>query len=318
MSNNSKESTKTQERPIAVYGAIVANLLIAITKFVAASFTGSSSMLSEGIHSVADTGNQGLLLLGIKRSSKPADDTHPFGYGQELYFWSLVVAIILFGVGGGMSIYEGITHFLNPGPLEDPLWNYVTLGLAVLFEGTSFTIALRELLHANSGNDLSIWQAIHQSKDPTIFVVIFEDFSALVGLGLAFLGVFLSHRLDSPRLDGVASICIGLLLAVVSVVLAYESKGLLLGESADSETVKSIRSLVSADDDIRSVRQPLTMHFGPNEVLLNLDVEMEPHLSSAEVAAAVDRLESKIRQKHPEIKRIYVEADQLGPAQSSP
>ena len=302
-------SAHSEQKPIAVYGAMAANFLIAVTKFTAALFTGSSSMFSEGIHSVADTGNQGLLLLGSHRSAKPPDHTHPFGYGQELYFWSLVVAIILFGLGGGMSIYEGIIHILHSRTLEDPLWNYLTLGLAFLFEGASFILALRELLRTKG--EESIWQAVHASKDPTIFVVFFEDFAAIVGLVLAFLGVFLSHRFNSPRLDGVASILIGLLLAVVSMVLAYESKGLLLGESANRRTVRHIYEIVNSDEDVRQARQPLTMHFGPNEVLLNLDVQFRSKLSGTELTAAINRLERKIRAAYPEIKRIFVEAQSL-------
>jgi len=308
-------SAHSEKKPIAVYGAMAANFLIAATKFAAALVTGSSSMLSEGIHSLADTGNQGLLLLGNRRSAKPSDHMHPFGYGQELYFWSLVVAIILFGLGGGMSIYEGVSHILQSRPLEDPFWNYITLGLAFLFEGASFIIALRELLRVKG--EESIWQAVHASKDPTIFVVIFEDFAAIIGLALAFLGVFLSHQFNSPRLDGAASILIGLLLAVVSMVLAYESKGLLLGESASRRTVQHIYEMVNADKDVQQARQPLTMHFGPNEVLLNLDVQFRPKLSSSEVTAAIDRLEQKIRASYPEIKRIFVEAKALAQSERS-
>lgn len=303
----------SKEKPITIYGAIAANLLIAITKFIAAFFTGSSSMLSEGIHSLADTGNEGLLLLGVHRSDKKPDATHPFGYGQELYFWSLVVAMILFGLGGGMSLYEGITHILNPRELEDPLWNYVTLALAVVFEGISFLIALRALLRAK-GHE-SIWQAVHWSKDPTIFVVLFEDAAALMGLALAFFGVFLSHRLNEPRLDGVASILIGLVLAAVSMVLAYESKGLLLGESADPATVKQIQQLVTADRDVRRARKPLTMHLGPEEVLVNLDVEFRPGLTSSELTATVDRLEQQIRAAAPQVTRIFIEAEALAQAE---
>lgn len=308
-------SAPSEQKPIAVYGAMAANLLIAVTKFAAALFTGSSSMMSEGIHSLADTGNQALLLLGIHRSTKPPDHMHPFGYGQELYFWTLVVAIILFGLGGGMSIYEGVTHILHARPLEDPFWNYITLGLAFLFEGASFIIALRELRHVKG--EESIWQAVHASKDPTIFVVLFEDFAAIAGLVLAFLGIFLSHRFNSPRLDGAASILIGLLLAAVSMVLAYESKGLLLGESANRQTVQHIYEIVNADKDVQQARRALTMHFGPNEVLLNLDVQFRSKLSSAELTAAIDRLEQKIREAYPEIKRIFVEAKSLTQSERS-
>ena len=299
----------SENKPIAVYGAMAANFLIAVTKFAAALFTGSSSMLSEGIHSLADTGNQALLLLGAHRSAKAADTSHPFGYGQELYFWSLVVAIILFGLGGGMSMYEGIIHILHPSELEKAFWNYVTLFLAFVFEGTSFAIALRELLREMDNE--TIWQAVRNSKDPMIFVVLFEDFAALVGLVLAFLGVFFSHRFKTPWLDGAASILIGALLAAISMMLAYESKGLLLGESADRKTVRRIHEIVVADKDVQQARQPLTMHFGPREVLLNLDVRFRSGLSSDELAAAIDRLEQNIRQAFPEVRRIFVEAQSL-------
>ncbi|MCB0107385.1 MAG: cation transporter [Caldilineaceae bacterium] len=300
-------ASSKQERPIAVYGAIGANLLVAITKFVAAFFSGSSSMLSEGIHSVVDTGNQLLLLLGIRRARKPSDKQHPFGYGQELYFWSLIVAILLFGLGGGMSVYEGVTHLTHPSALEDPLWNYVVLGLAFLFEGTSFTIAFRELRAER--RDESIWQAIRNSKDPTTFVVVFEDSAALLGLVTAFIGVFLSHRLSNPRLDGVASLIIGLLLATVAVLLAYESRGLLLGESFDPEKVEEIRQLVEADEQVVRAGRPLTMHLGPEDVLLNLDVQFRTDLSNRELAATVDRLEKTIRQRYAEVKRIFIEVE---------
>lgn len=302
-------ASSNQERPIAVYGAIGANLLVAITKFVAAFFSGSSSMLSEGIHSIVDTGNQLLLLLGIRRARQTADSSHPFGYGQELYFWTLIVAMLLFGLGGGMSIYEGITHLEHPSALDDPFWNYLVLGLALLFEGTSFGIAIHELRSATDEENL--WQAVRQSKDPTIFVVVFEDAAALLGLVTAFIGVFLSHRLANPRIDGIASIVIGILLAAVAVLLAYESRGLLLGESADQDKVEHIRSLAQADPQVVSAGRPLTMHFGPQEVLLNLDVQFREGLSSAELAASVDRMEKSIRQAHPEIKRIFIEVESL-------
>lgn len=296
-----------EKRPIAVYGAMAANLLIALTKFVAAFFTGSSAMLSEGIHSLVDTGNQLLILLGLHRSKKPAEETHPFGYGQELYFWSLIVAILLFSLGGGMSIYEGITHLQHPRTLENPTWNYVVLGLAALFEGTSFFIALRELLAA-SNNNHGILQAIHTSKDPSVFVVVFEDAAALAGLAVAFLGVFLGHYFHNLYLDGTASIIIGGILAVVAILLAYEARELLLGEGAEAETVAEIRQLAKADPALLGIKRLLTMHLSPQEVLLTLDVQFRPDISGTELAEAVDRLEQRIREKHPEIAYIFVEA----------
>jgi cation diffusion facilitator family transporter len=283
--------------------------MIAVTKFVAAFFTGSSAMLSEGIHSVVDTGNQALLLLGIHLSKKPADTTHPFGYGKELYFWGLVVAIILFGVGGGMAVYEGIMHLRHPGPLADPTMSYIVLGIAAIFESTAFTLALKEIL--TTRGEESLWQAVHTSKDPAVFVVLFEDTAALTGLMVAFLGIFLGHQFHNPYLDGISSLLIGLILAVAAILLAYESKGLLLGESAATETVKSIYALATDDPAVERVQRPLTMHFGPRVILLNLAVQFRQGLSGAELLAAVDRLEQTIRAQHPHIKHIFIEANAL-------
>ncbi|MFL6195656.1 MAG: cation diffusion facilitator family transporter [Thermoanaerobaculia bacterium] len=297
------------EKPLAIYGAMGANLLIAVTKFVAAGITGSSAMLSEGIHSLVDTGNQLLLLLGIKRSKRPPDAGHPFGHGKELYFWSLIVAVVLFGVGGGMSIYEGITHILHPNPLEDPTWNYAVLGLAFLFEGVSWVIALKALRPQLGGKGL--WKGLRTSKDPSIVTVFFEDSAALAGLVLAFLGVFLGHLLESPVADGVASIAIGLLLAAVAAFLVRESRGLLLGESADPRTVEGIRRIVAADPAVAGSKPPLTMHLGPEEVLLNLELDFRPEISPAGITEAINRLEREIHRQHPEIKRIFIEARSL-------
>lgn len=295
------------ESKTAVFAAIVGNLAIAIMKFVAAALTGSSAMLSEGIHSVVDTGNGGLLLLGINRSKKPADEMHPFGYGKELYFWSLIVAVLIFGVGGGISVYEGITHIIHPSPLEDPTWNYVVLGLAALFEGIVFVIALREFNRQKEA-DQSIWAAIKASKDPTTFTVLFEDSAALLGLIVAFIGVFLAHSFNMPTLDGAASVFIGVLLASVAMLLAYESKGLLVGEGADPETLENIKELACAEPGVKRVINPLTMHFGPRTILLTVDIEFDKQLSAAEVERAVDNLEKTIRQHYPDIKHIYIEA----------
>jgi cation diffusion facilitator family transporter len=302
-------SSEAAKKPIAVYGALVANCMIAVTKFVAAFFTGSSAMLSEGIHSVVDTGNQALLLLGIHLSKKPADATHPFGYGKELYFWGLVVAIILFGAGGGMAVYEGITHLLHPGPLTDPTMSYIVLGIAAIFESIAFTVALKEIL-ATRG-EKSLWQAVHTSKDPAIFVVLFEDTAALTGLIVAFLGIFLGQQFNNPYLDGIASLLIGFILAAAAILLAYESKGLLLGESAATETVQSIYALAADDPAVERVQRPLTMHFGPQAILLNLAVQFRQGLSGAELLAAVERLEQSIRAQHPYIKHIFIEANAL-------
>ncbi len=292
---------------IAIYAAIGGNLAIASMKFAAAAITGSSAMLSEGIHSLVDTGNGGLLLLGIHKSKQPADATHPFGYGKELYFWALIVAVLIFGVGGGISIYEGILHLIHPSPLEDPTWSYVVLGLATVFEGIVFVIAFRAF-QALKGEEQNIWQAIQTSKDPTTFTVLFEDAAALLGLIVAFVGIFLAHYFNNPYLDGAASVLIGVILSTMAIFLAYESKGLLVGEGADPQTLESIRTLAEADPGVKKVMNPLTMHFGPHTILLTMNIEFHKQLSAMEVEEAVDRLEKNIRNQYPDIRHIYIEA----------
>jgi cation diffusion facilitator family transporter len=299
-----------------VYAAVASNLAIAIAKFVAAAVTGSSAMLSEGIHSLVDAGNGGLLLLGIHRSRRPADATHPFGHGKELYFWSLVVAFLIFGVGGGVSAWEGVLHLRHPRPLEDPTWSYVVLGLAVLFEGLVFIIAVRAFRAAQSR--ASMWQEIRTSKDPTTFVVVFEDAAALAGLVLAFLGIYLGHRFDEPRFDGAASLAIGVLLMAVAGLLARESKGLLIGEGASPSMLRNIRALAEADPAVRQARNPLTMYFGPHTVLLAIEVRFAPGLSVAELAAAADRLDARVRERYPDIKHVYLEVQSVTTAPLPP
>lgn len=294
------------ESKLAIYAALVGNLVIAVMKFATAAITGSSAMLSEGIHSLVDTGNAGLLLLGIRLSRKPADAAHPFGYGKELYFWSLVVAFLIFGVGGGISIYEGLLHVAHPAPLEDPTWSYVVLALAAVFETIVLAIAVKHFLAVKG--DQSAWQAIRTSKNPTDFVVVFEDAAALAGLVVAFVGIWLAHYLDNPVFDGVASIAIGTVLAAVAFFLAYESKSLLIGEGADPAALESIRALAGLDPDVETVSNLLTMHFGPHSVLLTINIEFHEGLSSAAVEAAVKRLEASIRHRYPEITHIFIEA----------
>jgi cation diffusion facilitator family transporter len=293
------------ESRIAIFAAIAGNVAIAATKLTAAFVTGSSAMLSEGIHSLVDTGNGGLLLLGLRKSRKPADAGHPFGHGKELYFWSLIVAILIFALGGGMSVYEGVTHLAHP-KLHDPTWNYVVLAVAFVFEGVSSIFALRAFVKEMAGK--GVFETIHKSKDPTTFTVLFEDTAALLGLAVAFLGIFLGHQLHNPYLDGVASIIIGAILAVVAGFLAYESKGLLIGEGVDPETLASIRAIAGADAAVAEVKKSLTMHFGPADVLLTLDIKFKQQLTAAEITAGINRIEKKIRAQHPEIKHIFVEA----------
>ncbi|MBK1725125.1 cation diffusion facilitator family transporter [Thiocystis violacea] len=309
MSSSSVENK--QERPIAVYGAMAANGVIAVAKGIAALFTGSSAMLSECIHSLVDTANEGLLLIGMKRATRTADQAHPFGYGKELYFWSLIVAIALFGIGGGLSFFEGLTHITGHAPDErgNVMWNYAVIGIALIAEGISWTIALREFLP--SVKDKRLWQALRAAKDPTTVTVIFEDSAALAGLLFALAGVYLTEITGNPLWDGIASMMIGLTLASVALLLAYESRSLLIGEAADPQVIESIRRIAREDADVVEAGRPLTMHFGPDEVLLNLDVRFRSGLSSETIMGVVDRLERGIRDRHPEIKRIFIEAESL-------
>ncbi|HEY9663799.1 MAG TPA: cation diffusion facilitator family transporter [Allocoleopsis sp.] len=258
---------------------------------------------------MVDTGNELVLLYGIHCSKRPADENHPFGHGQELYFWTLIVAILIFAIGGGMSVYEGISHLLHPSPIEDPTWNYIVLGFAVIFEGFSWTIALKEFLP--SKRKQSFWQAIRVSKDPTIFTVLFEDSAALLGLVVALLGIFLGHWFSNPYLDGIASIVIGVILAVVAVLLAREARGLLVGEGASSATISQIRLLVCTDPAVKGVLRVLTLYFGPEEVLLNLELQFDEDLTAEEVAEAIERVESLIFSQYSRIKHIFIEAKSL-------
>ncbi|WP_437650469.1 cation diffusion facilitator family transporter [Sorangium sp. So ce362] len=298
-----------KESRIAIYGAIGANVAIAAVKFIAAAVTGSSAMLSEGVHSVVDTADGLLLLLGKHRSARPPDADHPFGHGKELYFWTLIVAIMIFAAGGGVSIYEGILHLLHPRPIEDPTWNYVVLGAAAVFEGTSLAISVHEFKRKAGQGYLA---AMRSSKDPTTFTIVLEDSAALAGLAIAFLGVWLGHRLGNPYLDGAASIGIGLVLAAVAVFLASQSHGLLVGESADRELLAAVRALAEADPGVSAVGPPMTMHFGPHDVLVVLRIEFDSALTASGVAEAIERIEARIRSQRPDVKHIYVEAGSLG------
>ena len=286
--------------------ALFGNLLIALAKFFAATATGSSAMFSEAIHSVVDTGNQGLLLYGMKRASRPADIYHPFGYGMELYFWTFVVAILVFALGSGLAFYEGIRQIANPHPMEDPTVNYIVLGVALIFEGAAWTIAFREFNRSRGAR--GILQAVRRSKDPTVFTVLFEDSAAMLGLLVAATGIALAHRFNAPVLDGVASLLIGVILAVTAVILAYESKGLLIGEAAHPEVVTGIRTILKQDHRIDHVNEVLTMHLGPADVLLNLSLDFDDTLTANEVEEAVTEMEVRIKVAHPEVTRVFIEA----------
>jgi cation diffusion facilitator family transporter len=297
----------------AIVAAIIGNLAIAAIKFVAAGFTGSSAMISEGIHSLVDTGNGVLLFHGLRRGARPADENHAFGHGMEVYFWSLIVAISIFAAGGGMSIYEGILHIIHPSPLATPYINYLVLGLSAIFEGISFTVAWRAF-RTNRGS-LSVVAAIHRGKDPSLFTVVFEDSAALLGLLVAFVGVLASDLLNMPVLDSAASVIIGLILVSSAVWLAQESRSLLVGEVADPEIVAALRDIALTDPAVMNLGEVLTMHLGPEQVLLNIEVQFRPRIPVEEVDAAVRRIEKRIQVPYPQVTHIFVEVKN---AQSSP
>jgi cation diffusion facilitator family transporter len=288
-----------------LYTALAANLGIATTKFIVAGFSGSSAMLSEGIHSLVDTLNELLLLLGVTRSKRPPDEKRPFGYGREQYFWSYVVALLIFAVGGGVSLYEGITHMQHPELIKNPFWNYVVLGIAFLLDGYSLITAMRAFNEKRG--DQSFWAAVKDSKDSATFTILFEDTSDVLGLIIAFLGVFLGHTLQNPYLDGLASILIGLLLVAVAAVLARESKSLLMGEGVDSETSRQIVSLTEADPAVRKVVRIATIYLGPDEITLVQTVVFQADLTTDMINAAIVRIHASIQQAVPDIKHPYMQ-----------
>jgi len=294
---------------LVIYAALVGNLLIAVTKFIASSITGSSAMLSEAIHSVVDTGNQGLLLWGIKRSKQPPDSNHPFGYGMELYFWTFVVAILIFAVGAGVSMYEGIHRLQAPEPIKSPIINYIVLTLAIIFEGVAWTIAFKAFNRQRGSRGM--FHAIRRSKDPTVFTVLFEDSAAMLGLIFAFIGVACSQYYGNPTFDALASIGIGLILAVTAMLLAYESKGLLIGEAASAAVIRGIREIVNRHKDVLSINEMLTMHLGPRDILLTLSLDFVDGISATRVEEVISALERDIKTRNPEITRIFIEAQSI-------
>ncbi|HEX2639730.1 MAG TPA: cation diffusion facilitator family transporter [Pyrinomonadaceae bacterium] len=293
----------------AIFAAIIGNLLIAVTKFTASYITGSSAMLSEGIHSVVDTGNGLMMLLGVRNSRKPPDEEHPFGHGRELYFWSLVVAFSIFGIGGGVSVYEGITHMLHPEQITNPVWNYAVLGLSFVFEGISWIFGWRAFSKTRRGRPL--FKAIHLSKDPTSFTVVLEDSTALVGLVIAFFGVLLGHEFGIPYFDGGASVLIGLLLGLVALFLGAESRSLLIGEAVDKETLHGIREIAESEPQVEKALKILTIYLGPDEVAATLELQFKKDIKAGELRKAIRRIERAIMEKYPRIKRVYYEAESL-------
>lgn len=288
-----------------IYAAMIGNGLIAIAKFVGAFITGSSAMLSEGIHSVVDTGNQGLLLYGIARSKRPADEKHPFGYASEIYFWAFIVAILIFSIGAGISFYHGVEKVLHPHPVESPMINYVILGLAMVFEGVAWWVAFKEF--TKTSNKKGIFQAVRESKDPTIFTVLFEDSAAMLGLIVAFVGIWVSVTFNLPMVDGLASILIGVILAGTAIVLALETKGLLIGEAAAPEVVDEIKSLIAAQPAITALNEIRTLHRGPNDVLLAMSLDYNDEIPAGVIEHTNTQLEMAIKSRFPSVKRLFLE-----------
>lgn len=298
-----------------IYAALIGNTLVALTKFVAAAVTGSSAMLSEGIHSLVDTGNQVLLLYGLRQARKPADEYFPFGHGKEIYFWSFVVAILVFALGAGVSIYEGVLHLRHPVAIDNPLINYVVLGLAMLFEGAAWYYALKAF--SVSRGKLGYFEAVRRGKDPSTFVVLFEDSAAMLGLMVAFAGVALSQLTGLLWFDGLASILIGLLLAATAIWLAVETKGLLIGESANRWIVEGVRELAASVDAVRHVNDVLTMHMGPEYILVTISLDLRDDLPASAVEKLVAGLDCEIRANYANVKRVFVEARAQHAAQAN-
>ncbi|HWW41245.1 cation diffusion facilitator family transporter [Pedobacter sp.] len=293
----------------SIYSALLANLLIAIVKFIAGARTNSSSMISEGIHSVVDTINEILLLYGLKRSQKPPDKLRPFGYGKELYFWSFIVSILIFGLGGGLSIYQGILHILDPEPPGDPGWNYAVLIFSAIFEGTSLIIAVKAFNHTRG--ELSFWKAVVKSKDPTSFLVLFEDGAAVTGLAIVFVMMQLNHAFNLPVLDGVASVLVGLLLVFVSLILARESRSLLMGEGISPETQKKIIAIAENDKAVIKVANVLSTYQSPEEIMLMLIIYFKEDLDTEDITDSIDRIRTAIKQEYQLVEFVIIQPQTL-------
>jgi cation diffusion facilitator family transporter len=290
-----------------IYAALAGNTLIAITKFIAAAISGSSAMLSEGIHSLVDTGNQGLLLYGLHRAKRPPDKEFPFGYGKEIYFWSFVVAILVFALGAGISMYEGIHRLLEPEPLGDATINYIVLALAMVFEGAAWYFAFREF--SSVKGPIGYIEAVQKGKDPTLFVVLFEDSAAMLGLMMAFVGVLLGDITGNPVFDAAASVAIGLLLGLTAIWLAVETKGLLIGESARKSVVQGIRDIVNSSEHVEHLNEVLTMHMGPEFILANISIDFHDSATANDIESSIEKMDKAIKQTFPNVKRVFMEVE---------
>jgi cation diffusion facilitator family transporter len=291
----------------AIIAALIGNGLIALTKFGAAALTGSAAMLSEGVHSVVDTGNQVLLLLGLRRAQRPPSPAFPFGHGKEVYFWSFAVAILIFALGAGISLYQGYVHLRNPEPLENVVVNYIVLGLAILFEAGAFTVALREF-NAQRG-ELGILEAVRRGKDPSLFVVLFEDGAAMLGLLVAMTGIYLADQTGNPAFDGAASMIIGLILALTAVWLAFETQSLLIGESAARWIAASVEAVIGAADGVVGINEVATLQMGPEFILVTASVDFDSAMSADGVEEQVARITRQVKAIDPAVRRVFIEAE---------
>ncbi len=291
-----------------IIAALIGNSLISVTKFIAAAMTGSAAMMSEGIHSVVDTGNQILLLYGLKRAQKPPSANFPFGHGKEIYFWSFVVAILIFAVGAGISIYEGINHIIHPSEVHhDPTINYIVLGLAMIFEGGALYFAIKEFNKVRGA--MSYFEAVKNGKDPSMFVVLFEDSAAMLGLVIAFIGVTLSQITHNPFWDGMASVVIGLILAFTAAWLARETKGLLIGEGAATKTVEQIKDIAASNTNVEKINEVLTLYMGPEYLLVTISIEFKDQLPTGEIEKSIADITLGIKTALPQAKKVFIEAE---------
>jgi len=290
----------------SILGAILANVLIAVSKFTASFFTGSSAMVAEGIHSLIDTSNGLLMLLGLKRSKKPSDHKHPFGYGKEVYFWSFVVSILISSIGAGFAIWQGIHHLKHPNPIKQPLWNYIVLAVALVFESISLFIAFRNFKRVYPKG--TIIKNIYKSRNPSNFTVLIEDTATVLGLVIAILGVYFSVTFQNPNIDGYASIAIGVLLLIVASFLAHKTKALLLGESANEKILQEIKTIFNENPQILTYNTLKAVHFGPRTILVVAKIEIEPTLNRTEVELLIKYVTQEILEKIPKIKHVFLES----------
>jgi cation diffusion facilitator family transporter len=299
---NLKLPTSSTKR--VVYAALAGNLAIASIKFVAATMTGSSAMLSEGVHSLVDTINELLLLYGLRRAEKPPDITHPFGYGRDLYFWSFIVALLVLALGAGVSFYEGVTHLQNPEPMQKGIINYVVLGASYLCELASWRVGLQAFRNAKGKQ--GYFSAFKASKDPSLFIVLFEDGAAIIGLMIATIGIITAQIFNMPSLDGVGSIGISLVLVTSSMLLARETKQLLIGEAASPFVRESILRIAEADPEVRSANGVFTIQMGPSQVLAALSAKFHDGLTTEQIELCIGRIEAAIKQAHLDVMIVFI------------